>query len=87
MNISLTPEMDNWIAEKIKSGMYKSSSELVREGIRLLKLREEQRAGMLEDLRNELLIGIKQLDSGRSSTFDQQSLDTIKQNARKMLAP
>lgn len=87
MNISLTPELDSWIAQKIKSGMYKSSSEVIREGLRLLKLREEQRMGMLEDLRNELLIGIKQLDSGQSSTFDQHNIQTIKQNARKMLAP
>lgn len=86
MNISLTPEMDDWIAQKLGSGMYKSSSEIIREGLRLLKLKEEQRAGMVEDLRNELLIGIKQLDAGNASTFDQDITDKIKQNARKMLA-
>ncbi|MEA3332345.1 MAG: type II toxin-antitoxin system ParD family antitoxin [Pseudomonadota bacterium] len=86
MNISLTPEMDDWIAQKLGSGMYKSSSEIIREGLRLLKLREEQRTGMVENLRNELLIGIKQLDAGKASGFDQDIADKVKHNARKMLA-
>ncbi|MEN8258423.1 MAG: hypothetical protein ABFS09_11235, partial [Thermodesulfobacteriota bacterium] len=33
MNVSLTPEMDKWISGKVKSGQYKSSSEVVREVI------------------------------------------------------
>lgn len=84
MNISLTPEMDAWIAQKIESGMYKSSSELIREGLRLLRLREEQRAGMLEDLRSELLIGIKQLDAGKATNFNRETTNKIKQDSRKM---
>lgn len=64
MNISLTPELDRWISEKVKSGLYKSSSEVVRDGIRALQRQEEGRLAMLEDLRQELLVGIKQLDSG-----------------------
>lgn len=84
MNISLTPEMDAWIAQKIESGMYKSSSELIREGLRLLRLREEQRAGMLDDLRSELLIGIKQLDAGKATLFNRKTTNKIKQDARKL---
>ena len=72
MNISLTPEMDDWIAQKVKSGMYKSSSELIREGLRLLQFRDEQRLKMVEELRNELLIGVKQLDAGKSTKFEEQ---------------
>ena len=87
MNISLTPEMNEWIKQKIKSGMYKSSSELIREGLRLLKFRDEQRAKMVEDLRNELLVGIKQLDAGKSQTLDQTLVDQIKRDARKTIAP
>ena len=83
MNISLTPEMDSWVAEKIKSGMYKSSSELIREGLRLLQLRDEQRSKMVEDLRNELLVGVKQLDAGKSKKLDQKLIGKIKRDARK----
>ncbi len=86
MNISLTPEMDEWVAQKVKSGMYKSSSELIREGLRLLQAREEQRAKMVGDLRSELLVGIKQLDAGKSKKFDKRTLNKIKNDARKMFA-
>ncbi|MBU0674249.1 MAG: type II toxin-antitoxin system ParD family antitoxin [Proteobacteria bacterium] len=86
MNVSLTPEMDVLIAEKIKSGMYKSSSELIREGLRLLQLRDEQRLRMAEDLRSEVLIGVKQLDAGTPQKLDQKLIDTIKRDARKMFA-
>lgn len=82
MNVSLTPELNRWIAEKVKSGFYKSSSEVVREGIRALKQREEQRLAMLDDLRRELLVGLKQLDAGKSHRFDLALLESVKKEAR-----
>ncbi len=83
MNISLTPELDNWIAQKVKSGMYKSSSELIREGLRLLQFRDEQRLRMVEDLRTELMTGVTQLDTGKSVKFDHKLVKKVKQDARK----
>lgn len=83
MNISLTPEIDAWVAEKVKSGMYKSSSEVIREGLRLLREREVQRLAMVEDLRHELLVGVRQLDAGNAVPFDADQLSRIKQNARQ----
>lgn len=85
MNISLTPEIDSWVAEKVKSGMYKSSSEVVREGLRLLREREEQRQAMVEDLRHELLIGVHQLDAGKSTNFDAEQVVLLKARARRKL--
>ncbi len=70
MNIPLTPKINAWITEKVAQGMYGSSSEVIAEGIRLLKRQEEQRLAMAEDLRQELLIGAKQLDTGNSLPFD-----------------
>jgi len=37
MNISLTPELERFVADKVNSGMYQTSSEVIREGLRLLK--------------------------------------------------
>ena len=83
MNVSLTPELDSWINEKVKSGLYNSSSEVIREGLRLLISREEQKQNMLNDLRTELLIGTKQLDSGKSKEFTKDLLSKIKKDAKK----
>jgi len=37
MNVSLTPELDKFVAAKVDSGLYNSASEVVREALRLLE--------------------------------------------------
>ena len=41
MNVSLTPELETLVNEKVKSGDYNSASEVVREALRLLKEQDE----------------------------------------------
>ncbi len=83
MNISLTPKIAAWIAEKIEEGLYNSESEVIAEGIRLLKMQEEQRKSMVEDLRWELLVGAMQLDTGKSVPFNAEQVSDIKTQGRK----
>ncbi len=85
MNISLTPEMDCWVTDQVKSGAYKSSSEVIRDGLRALQRQEEQRLAMLGDLRQELLVGIKQLDAGKSAPFDAAMVKDLKKRGRGKL--
>ncbi|MBX3291699.1 MAG: type II toxin-antitoxin system ParD family antitoxin [Acidobacteria bacterium] len=65
MNVSLTPEIEALIESKVKSGMYNSASEVVREGIRLLQQRDEMREAKLNALRAEIQKGIDDLEAGR----------------------
>ena len=51
MNVSLTPELERRIAEKVESGLYTSVSEVVRESLRLLFETEEVRERRLDRLR------------------------------------
>ena len=37
MNVSLTDELEMVIEEKVKSGLYQTASEVVRDALRLLK--------------------------------------------------
>ena len=85
MEISITPRMDQWISEKVNSGLYSSSSEVILEGLRLLIRQEEQRLAITEDLRQEILVGVRQLDSGKSVSFDSSLVDKIKENSRNRL--
>ena len=41
MNVSLTSELEQYVRDKVNSGMYYSASEVIREGLRLLKEREQ----------------------------------------------
>lgn len=71
MNVSLTPEIEALIESKVRSGMYNSASEVVREGIRLLHQRDEMREAKLNALRAEIQKGIDDLEAGRYRDGDQ----------------
>ena len=43
VNVSLTPELEKFVDGKVESGMYNNASEVVREGLRLLKEHDEIR--------------------------------------------
>lgn len=65
MNVSLTPELERIVNFKVKSGLYNSASEVVREGLRLLNERDEFRRVKLEALRQEIEEGVKASEEGR----------------------
>ncbi|CAN5364530.1 hypothetical protein BH20ACI2_BH20ACI2_08320 [soil metagenome] len=65
MNVSLSHEFEQIIDQKLKSGLYNSASEVVREGLRLLQQRDEMREAKLNALRAEIQKGIDDLEAGR----------------------
>ena len=77
--------MDQWVSEKVNSGLYSSYNEVILEGLRLLMRQEEQRQAMTEDLRQEILIGVRQLDTGKGVVFDQSVVKNIKERGRDRL--
>ena len=42
MNVSLTPELEELVNLKVRSGLYQTASEVVREALRLLKQRDDE---------------------------------------------
>ncbi len=67
MNVSLTPELERLVSEKVASGLYTSASEVVREGLRLLQERDRRLALELDALRRDLEVGEGQLDRGEGT--------------------
>jgi len=43
MNVSLTSELERFVQAKVESGLYNNASEVIREGLRLLKEHDEVR--------------------------------------------
>jgi antitoxin ParD1/3/4 len=67
MNVSLTPELDKFVAGEVKNGLYQTASEVVRAGLRRLKEdqnRMQSAPQTLEELEASLLKGIERLDRG-----------------------
>lgn len=77
MNVSLTPELEQYVQEKVSSGLYYSASEVIREGLRLLKEREQLQQIRLQELRQDIQAG---LDSGEATPLDMQA---VKEKARQ----
>lgn len=90
MNVSLTPELETLVHDKVESGLYTSASEVVREALRLLRERDQIQQQRLAELRREIAVGLEQLDRGESTTYDEQSLkdffEQIKTQGRQRLA-
>ena len=82
MNVSLTPELEKFVDGKVESGLYNNASEVVREGLRLLKEHDEIRVkwreqierGWLQAARGEFVDG---------STAKAAIRERVKTRARK----
>jgi len=76
MNVSLTPELERLVEAKVQSGLYRSSSEVVEDALRLL----EQRDSDLKELRARMDEGLADLDRGDvvdGEEFMQRMLDEL----------
>jgi len=82
MNVSLTPELEQLVSDKVKSGLYNSASEVVREALRLLKEQDALKAYRLEELRREIAVGLQQADRGEVAPLD---IAAIQAEGRKRL--
>ena len=80
MNISLTPQLETLVKSKVESGLYGSASEVMRDALRLLEVRDRRQFQRIEELRTEIKKG---LNSGEPTTLD---VSAIKARGRKRLA-
>ena len=78
MHISLTPELERLVNEKVDSGLYNNASEVIREALRLSARIESEN----EWLKREAAIGFAQLDAGevRRVTTKKQFLSLARGN-------
>jgi antitoxin ParD1/3/4 len=60
VNISLSPELNAFLRGRVKSGRYQTTSEVVREALRLLQYQERQREESLKQLKAKLQRGAAQ---------------------------
>lgn len=65
MNVHLTPELEQMVQNKVKSGRYNSASEVMREALRLMDERDQLKAMQKEELRKKIAAGLKSLEEGR----------------------
>lgn len=89
VNVSITPELDSFLQSRVKSGRYQTTSEVVREALRLLERQEQEREETLKQLKAKLDRGAGQAERGEvidgDEVFDELR-EMIEERRRSRLA-
>ncbi|MEO8206043.1 MAG: type II toxin-antitoxin system ParD family antitoxin [Chthoniobacterales bacterium] len=80
VDISLTPELNDFVKRSVNSGLFHNISEVVANGLHVLKAQQETK---LQALRADIAVGVEQAERGEFVEFDAES---IIQSGRKRQA-
>ena len=69
-NVVLTERQAQLVQSLVDSGRYQNASEVIREGLRLVERREQEDAARLQVLRSAADVGLRDLESGAFTEFD-----------------
>ena len=86
LNVSLTPELEQFVQGRLASGRYQTASEVVREGLRLLELQERDRDAAYKALKAKLKRGAEQAERGEvvdGEEFLEQLIQRLESRSRK----
>jgi antitoxin ParD1/3/4 len=77
MNVSLPPELEARVRQRVESGMYGSASEVIREALRLFEAYEQVKTAKLDTLRQDIAKGLSDAKNGRAKEIDFASLKQL----------
>ncbi|HXB68264.1 MAG TPA: type II toxin-antitoxin system ParD family antitoxin [Candidatus Acidoferrales bacterium] len=89
MNLHLTPELEELVQSKVKSGRYNSVSEVVREALGLMEERDQIPVARKHQFQNKIADGLQSLRLGKGvdgeAVFDriEAEIETLERNGRK----
>jgi antitoxin ParD1/3/4 len=78
MHVSLTPQLEEIVRNKVASGMYNNASEVIREALRLL---DEHERARFEALKAAVAIGYAQAERGQYAAWTPELHAQIRQRA------
>ena len=81
MNVSITPQLESFLEERVKAGRFNNTSEAVRAALRLLQKEEAEYEAKLAALRTEIGKGFVD----EPVPFTPQVLEDIKERGRGRL--
>lgn len=74
MDLTLPKGLEDFVQEQLDLGLYESAGEVCRDGLRLLKASKEGDTLRLARLRQDLALGVGQLDRGEGTAFDPREI-------------
>jgi len=82
-DIRLTPDMQKFVDEKVRSGQFRSASDVVNDALLALQTQDEFSPEDVEELRAEIAAAVEQADRGQFVEF---SAETVIAEGRAILA-
>ena len=70
MSITLTPQLEKLVQDRVKSGAFRSSDEVLEVALRMLDERERKREALCADLQ----VGLDQAERGEVAPLDMKAL-------------
>jgi putative addiction module CopG family antidote len=70
MEITLSPELLRFVEDKVKAGQFASASDVISGALDLLRQEESLTARDLAELREDVRVGLEQLDAGQGAEWD-----------------
>lgn len=83
MNVTLTPELEKLVRDKVKSGRYESAGDVVRDALRFLEKRDEVRQVQTQELRKKIDTGLESLERGEG-VDGEEFFDTLEREEREL---
>lgn len=74
MNVLLNPDLEKFVADKVKSGQFSDASALVNIAVELLRDQEQLSPDHEQFLKSQVKLGVDQLDRGERAEFTAQSI-------------
>lgn len=74
LNISLPPDLEEWVKAKVQSGQYNSVSEVIHHGLYLMQDQDTLRQIKLERLRKEIAASVEAAERGEVAPLDVEDI-------------
>ena len=82
MTVLLPLELEAWVENRVKSGLYRSSAEVVQEALRMMVRLEQSQTARLEELKALIDVGLESAEAGRVSIVDDDLIAEVKRLGR-----
>jgi antitoxin ParD1/3/4 len=65
MTVTLTPELEQFVAEQLKTGHYRSADDVIAQSLGMLRAQEEFIETHTAELREKIAVGLDQIRKGQ----------------------
>jgi antitoxin ParD1/3/4 len=83
MSISLTPELEQMVNQKVSSGLYATPLEVIRAALHSLERQDQSQQVWLEETRDQIAAGLAQLRRGEGIPGE-QVFDELRRKSQQL---